>query len=93
MSTDGIDTKIGQSLDGLSFNLCSMFCLFLSFGQEHFWVKIFEMDGWPQPSTGGPCLSTGGSLYRLYLPSLGILVKVIDTGSWEPLTPLESETF
>jgi hypothetical protein len=54
------------SLDGLSFNLCSMFCLFLSFGQEHFWVKIFEMPGWPH-------VSTGGRVYLLEVVSRGCI--------------------
>ena len=49
---------MGLSLVGLSFILCSIFCSCLSFGEEHFWVKIFEVCGWPHPSTKGPCLST-----------------------------------
>jgi hypothetical protein len=44
------------SMVGLSISFISIFCPCLSFGQEHFWVK------W------GLCLSTGGGLYRLYLP-------------------------
>jgi hypothetical protein len=27
------------------------FFLFLSFTQEHFWVKNFEICGWPHPTT------------------------------------------
>jgi hypothetical protein len=30
----------------------SKFCPCLYFGQEYFWIKIFEMDGWPYPSIG-----------------------------------------
>ena len=33
-----------------SFSL--IFCPCSSFGQEHFWVKNFEMGGWPHTSTG-----------------------------------------
>ena len=40
-----------------------------SFGQEHFWVKIFEIDG-------RPCSSTGGCVH---------LLEVVSTGSLSPL--------
>ena len=40
-----------QSLDGLSFSICSTLCSCISFRQEQFWVKNFEMGGWPHPST------------------------------------------
>jgi hypothetical protein len=66
---------VGQSLDGLCFSLCSIFCLCFSFGQEHFWDKNFEMGGWPRPSMG-LCFSTGGGLYRIVSPlCLGILAS------------------
>lgn len=38
---------MGCSLDGLSFSRCSIVCSYLSFGKEHFSVKIFEMCVWP----------------------------------------------
>jgi hypothetical protein len=81
---------VGQSLDGLSFSLCSIFC---PFEQEHFWVKFFEICGWPHPSIEGPAyllevVSTGSSS-----PLLGISAKVIAIDSWEPLASLESGTF
>ena len=59
---------MGQSLGGLSFSPCCVFfypCL--SFGQKHFWVKIFEMDDGPSINWG-PCLSIGGGLYRHCFP-------------------------
>ena len=43
----------GQSLDGLSFSLCSTLCLCTSFWQEEFWINIFDVGGWPHPSTRG----------------------------------------
>jgi hypothetical protein len=43
----GMDPQVGQSLDGLSFSLCSALCPCISFRQEQFWVKILEMGGWP----------------------------------------------
>jgi hypothetical protein len=42
---------VGQSLDGLSFCLCSTLCPCISFSQEPFWVKILSMGGWLHPST------------------------------------------
>jgi hypothetical protein len=53
LSTYGLDPQVGQSLDGLSFSLCSTLCLCISFRQEQFRVKIFEKDGWSYPSNRG----------------------------------------
>jgi hypothetical protein len=69
------------------------FCFYLSFGQEHFWVKNFEMCGWPHPSTGGHAyllkvVSTGS-----ISPLLGILAKVISHGTRESLASLKFGTF
>jgi hypothetical protein len=44
-------SQVGQTLDGLSFSLCSTLCSCISFRQEQFWVKILEIVGWPHPST------------------------------------------
>jgi hypothetical protein len=41
--------QVGQTLDGLSFRLCSTLCPCISFRQEQFWVKIFG-NGWVAPS-------------------------------------------
>jgi hypothetical protein len=65
----------------------------VSFGQEQFWVKNFEIGGWPHPSTGGcayllKVISTGS-----LSPLLGILANVNLVGSWEPLASLASGTF
>jgi len=69
------------------------FCLCLSFGQEHFWVKNFEISGWPYPSTGVcafllKVVSTGSPS-----PLLGISANVIPVGFWETLAFLASGTF
>jgi hypothetical protein len=84
---------VGQSLDGLSFSLCSLFAPCVSFGEEHFWVKIFSV------VLVAPSLA-GGHAYLLEVVStgcistlLGILARVIATGSWEPLDSLASGTF
>ena len=63
------------------------------FRQKWFWVKSFDMDGWPNPSTGARAyllevVSTGS-----ISPLLDILANVIPLGSWEPLTSLVSGTF
>jgi hypothetical protein len=36
LSVHGMNPKLGPSLDGLSFNLCSIFCPCISFRQEQF---------------------------------------------------------
>jgi hypothetical protein len=84
---------VGRSLDGLSFSLSSIFCPCLSLGQKHFWIKKFEMGGWCHSSTGSHAyllevVSTGS-----LSPLVGILAKVIDDGSWQPLASLASGTF
>ena len=58
----------------MAFPLVSVpfFCPCLSFEQEHFWVKIFELHRWLHPSTEGHAyLLEVVSLYRLYLPYVG----------------------
>ena len=81
-----------QSFNGLSFSLCSIFCSCLSFGQEHFWVKIFEMGGWPHPSTGGLAYLLRVASPGSFSPLLGISANVISLGPGS-VTFLESETF
>jgi hypothetical protein len=68
VSACGMDPQVGQSLDGLSFSLCSTLYPSISFRQEQFWVKILEVGGWPHSSTGGPCLTSGYGLNRFSLP-------------------------
>jgi hypothetical protein len=48
----GMDHQVGQSLDSLSFSLCTTLCSCIFFRQEQFWVKFFEMGGCPHPSNG-----------------------------------------
>jgi hypothetical protein len=56
--------QVGQSLDGVSFSLCSTFCPHISFRQEQFWVKILWRDGpIPQP----------GAMPNLWIWSLQVL--------------------
>ena len=51
-AADGMNPYVGQTLDGLFWSLCSIFCPCFSFGQEHFWIKNFEMCEWPHPQLG-----------------------------------------
>jgi hypothetical protein len=87
-----MDPTVEQSLDGLSFNLCSTFCPCVFFRQEKFGLRDYEMSGWPHPSTGGHAyileIVSSGSIS----PLLDIKANVISNGSWEPLASLASGT-
>jgi hypothetical protein len=79
---------VEQYLDGLSVSLCFISCPCLSFGQEQFWLKYFEMGGGRILQLGAMSIYTG-----CISPLLGILAKVIPVASWEPLASLVFETF
>jgi hypothetical protein len=74
----------GAALDGLSLSLCSTLCPCISFRQEQLWVKILEMGGWPHPSTGEPCLTSGYGLNRFSLPFVFQLMSSL-WGPWRLL--------
>ena len=82
-----------RSLDGLTFSLCTIFCLCFSFGQEHFWDNNLEIGRWPHPSTKGHSYLLGVVSSRSISHFLAILGKVIPTESWEPLDSLVSGSF
>ena len=95
-----MNPKLGCSLDGLSFSLCSIFYFFIYFLSLNFLYtetimdqKSLEMDVWSHFSNGGPVylleVISSGSIS----PPLGILAKVIPDESWEPLTSQVSGTF
>jgi hypothetical protein len=77
-----MDPQVGQSLDGLSFSLCSTFCPVISFRQEQFWVKILKMGWWPHPSTRGHALTTGYGLDWFSLPFVGVFQ--LTSSTWGP---------
>jgi hypothetical protein len=56
------------------------FCPCISFRQEQFWVKFFEVGEWPHPSTGGHAylleVVSSGSIS----PLMSSLTKVIPLG-------------
>ena len=88
-----MDPKLGQSLDGLSFSLCSIFVPSFPLGRNNFESKNLKMDRWSHASTGGHVyhleVVSSGSISLL----LGILINVIPTEFWEPLTSQVSGTF
>ena len=82
-----MDPNLGRSLDGFPSVSAPFFCPCVSFRQEQFWVKIFEIGGWPHSSTGGHVylleVVSSNSISQL----LDILSNVIPIGFWEPLIP------
>ena len=60
---------VKQSLDGLSFSVCSTLCPHISFRQEPFWVKNLETSGWPHSPTWG-------ALLNLWIGSLQVLLPL-----------------
>jgi hypothetical protein len=75
-----MDPQVGQSLDGLSFRFCSKFCPCLSFGQEYFWFKNFEMGVWLHPSTKVHAYLTEVVFTGSIFPSL-YTIQLLDPGS------------
>jgi hypothetical protein len=47
------DGSPGETVLEWPFHRCSTLCPCISFREEQFWVKSFEMSMWPHPSTGG----------------------------------------
>ena len=85
MSVYGLDPKVGQSLDGLSFKFCSIFFdIEFSLDRNNYGLKFLGCVG--SPSTG---VISSSSISLL----LVILTNDIPTGSLEPLISLVSETF
>jgi hypothetical protein len=83
-----MDPHVGQSLDGLSFSLCSTLC-----------IPVFPLDRspsgfgdkWVTPSPNvGLCLTSAYGLYKFSLPFVSAIV--IPVRSWEALAFLASGT-
>ena len=72
----------------VAFPLVLLHSLCISFRQEPFLDKIFEIDRWYHPSTNALDIASTGSV----TPLLGMSANVIPVGSWEPLTSLVSGT-
>jgi hypothetical protein len=94
VSADRKDPQVRQSLDGLSFSLCSIFFVpVFPLDRNIFWVRNCEMSRWPHSFTRGlayllEVVSTG-CIYLL----LCISANVIPVGSWELFASLASGTF
>ena len=67
VSADMMDPQVGHSLMALQ-SLFRFFVPVLVLGYVHFWVKTFEMGGWPHPLTR----------------SCAYLLEVVSTGSISP---------
>ena len=85
MSAHGMDSKLSQSLDALSFSLCSSFCPSNFFRQGQFWAKILRLVGGLFFKWGHVYLQDVVSSGCISL-RLGVSVNVISIVSWEPLT-------
>jgi hypothetical protein len=90
-----VENAVFIPLDGFSSLVedqvtIGVLCLF--FGQEHFWVKKFEMCDWQHPSTGG-CAYLLEVVFRGYIShSLHISSNVTFIGPGEHLAFLPSGT-
>jgi len=81
-----MDPKVRQSLEGLAFYFCSIFCPCISFRQEQFQVKNFEM-------VGGLILQLGAvPIYwrwpvQILSPFVWVFLVISCGESLEPLLP------
>jgi hypothetical protein len=84
---------VGQSLDGLSFSLCSIFLPAFPLDRDNSGLKNLRWVGDFNPPLGDHIylLEVVSSCY--ISPLLGILANVIPIGSWEPVASLASGTF
>jgi hypothetical protein len=87
-----MNLKLGQSLDDLSFSLCSIFAPAFPLDRNKSGSKNLKEGWWPPFLHWVPYLLEVVSLGSIF-PLLGILDKVIPIGSWEPLTSQVSGTF
>jgi hypothetical protein len=65
----------------------------ISFRQEQFWIKNFDMLEWLHPSTGVNVSLMEVAYSGSISPLLDISVKVILIGSWELITSLVTGNF
>jgi hypothetical protein len=59
-----MDPKLGWSLGGFSFRLCSIFVPAFPLDRNNSGSKILKMGGWPS-------VSAGGGLFLFHLPTVG----------------------
>jgi hypothetical protein len=65
-----MDHTLGQSLDDLSFTLCSIFVPTFPLDRNNLGLNILKMGGWFLPSTGGP-------VYLLEMVSSGYMSPLL----------------
>jgi hypothetical protein len=90
--------RLDGSLDGgsicMSFpSVSTPLCPCISFWQEELWIHIFEVGGWPNPSTRDCAYSLDISSTGFGSPLLGILANVFPVRSWKHIGSLKSGTF
>ena len=77
----GMNLKLGRSLKGLSFRLCSIFVPEFPLDRNNSGSKILKMDGWPHHAIGSHVylleVVSSGSIS----PLLGILVNDVPIAS------------
>jgi hypothetical protein len=78
--------KLGQSLNGLFFSLCSIFVPAFPFDRNNSGSIILKMGGWFHVSSGGHVYILEEVFIGSISPLLGIVAKIIPFGFWEPLT-------
>jgi hypothetical protein len=82
------DGSLGGTVSGWPFPQPRLhFYPCISFRQEQFLVKNFEMGDWPHPSTVGHVYLLEVVSSRSISLMLGISVNVIPIGSWNPSHP------
>jgi hypothetical protein len=77
-----MDPKLGWSLGGLSFSLCSIFVPEFLLDRNNSGLKNLKMGGVAPCLNWGLCLSTGGVPSSFISPLLGISANVIPFESW-----------
>ena len=82
----GIDTQVGQSLDGHSFSLCPTLFPSISFRQEQFSSYNFGKGGWLHPLMGAVPNHWIWSLQVFLSLLFGTSTNVIPVESWDFLS-------
>ena len=73
--------KLSQSLDALSFSLCSIFIPVLPLDINNFVSRILKMGGWPHASNGDHVYLLDMVSLGSISPLVGLLAKVILIGT------------
>ena len=88
-----MDPKLGWSVGGLSFSLCSIFVSAFPIDRNNTGSNILKMSGWPHASNGSHVYLLEVIFSDSIFSLLDILAKVTPIAFWEPLTSQVSVTF